>query len=67
MGIARRLLKSAARGLYTRLMDKVGGKVVAGFADTSSDAPDAYYEPKRNVYAEMVEQEQARKDGNPAE
>lgn len=60
-------MKTAARGLYTRLMDKVGGKVVAGFADTSSDAPDAYYEPKRDVYAQMVEEEQARRDGKPPE
>ncbi len=66
MGIAKQLLKSAARGVYTRVMDRVGGKVIAGFADTSSDAPDAYYEPKRDVYKEMVK-EQAQKEGKPSE
>ncbi|MED5372900.1 MAG: hypothetical protein VX899_17910 [Myxococcota bacterium] len=59
MGIATRLFKSAARGVYTRVMDKVGGRVVAGFADTSADAPDAYFTPKRDRYAEMVAEEQA--------
>ena len=62
MGIAKRLLKSAARGVYTRLMDRVGGRVIAGFADTSSDAPNAYYQPKRDAYAEMVAEEQNAKD-----
>lgn len=60
MGIARNLFKSAARGVYTRFMDKVGGKLVAGIADTSSDAPDAYFVPKRDVYAQMVADEQAK-------
>ena len=32
---------------------------VAGIADTSSDAPDAHYKPKRNLYAQMQEQEAA--------
>lgn len=61
MGIARNLLRNVAKGVYTRLMDKVGGKLVAGMADTSSDAPSAFYQPKRDVYTQMVEQErQAR-------
>jgi hypothetical protein len=42
-------------------MDRVGGKFVAGFADTSSDAPDAHYEPKRNLYAQMQAEEAAAK------
>lgn len=57
MGIARNLIKSALKGVYTRVMDRVGGKLVAGMADTSSDAPDAYYAPKRDVYAQMVADE----------
>jgi hypothetical protein len=57
MGIARRLLKSVARGAYTRFMDKVGSRFVAGIADTSADAPDAYYTPKRDAYAKMVAEE----------
>lgn len=61
MGIARNLLRNVVKGAYTRLMDRVGGKLVAGMADTSSDAPSAFYQPKRDVYSQMVEQErQAR-------
>lgn len=59
MGIARNLIKSALKGVYTRVMDRVGGKLVVGLADTSSDAPDAYYAPKRDVYAQMVAEEKA--------
>lgn len=63
MSLARKMLKSAVRGAYTRLMDRVGGKLVAGIADTSSDAPSAYYVPKRDVYAQMVEDEQRAAGG----
>lgn len=51
--IAGRMVKVAARRVWTRLLDRVGGKMVAGMADTSSDAPDASYPPKRNLYAQM--------------
>ncbi len=51
--IVGRMLKTAARRVWTQIMDRVGGKFVAGFADTSSDAPDARYQPKRNLYAQM--------------
>jgi hypothetical protein len=61
MGVARNLVKSALRGAYTRVMDKLGSKLVAGMADTSSDAPDAYYAPKRDAYAQMVAEEEAQK------
>ena len=57
--IAGRMLKTAARRTWTRFMDKVGSKFVAGIADTSSDAPDAHYQPKRNLYAQMQQQEAA--------
>lgn len=61
MGIARNMLRNVVKGAYTRLMDRVGGKLVAGMADTSSDAPSAFFQPKRDVYSQMVEQErQAR-------
>ena len=59
MGIARNLLKTAAKRVSTRLMDKVGSRVVAMTTDTSSDAPDAFYEPKRSLYEEMVANEKA--------
>jgi hypothetical protein len=59
--IAGRMVKTAARRAWTRFMDRVGGKLVSGIADTSSDAPDARYEPKRNLYAQM-QAEQERSD-----
>ncbi len=55
--IAERMVKMAARRTWTRFMDRVGGKFISGFADTSSDAPDAHYKPKRNLYAQMQAQE----------
>ena len=60
MGIGTRFFKNAVRGVYTRFMDKVGGRFVAGIADTSADAPDAYYTPKRDRYAQMVAEEDAK-------
>jgi|GEM_PF-1738356 len=57
MGITRRLIKSAVQTAYTKTMDRVGSKVVAGMTDTSSDAPNAYYTPKRSLYETMVEEE----------
>jgi hypothetical protein len=47
-------------------MDRVGSKLVSGIADTSSDAPDARYKPKRDLYskiaAEEAAEEAAKKD-----
>lgn len=60
MGITRRLLKAAVQSIYTKTMDRVGSKMVAGMTDTSSDAPNAYYTPKRNLYESMVAEEEAR-------
>jgi hypothetical protein len=51
-----------ARRALTRLMDRVGGKLVTGLADTSSDAPDARYKPKRDLYSKMVAEEAAQSD-----
>ena len=67
MSIARKLLRGTAKGLYTRLMDKVGSRVVAVATDTSSDAPDAFYAPKRNLYAQMVSEEQDGEEDEAAE
>ena len=58
--IARNLARTAARRVYHRLMDRVGGRLVAGMADTSADAPNAFYEPKRDMYKEIVEEERRR-------
>jgi len=64
MGVTRNLLKGAFKSVTTKLMDQVGGKLVANITDTSSDAPDAYYTPKRNKFAEMVAEEAAEDESN---
>ena len=59
--IAGRMAKGVAKKTITRLMDRVGGKLVSGMADTSSDAPDSRFKPKRDLYAKIVADE---KDGD---
>ena len=59
--IAGRMAKGVAKKAITRLMDRVGGKLVSGMADTSSDAPDSRFKPKRDLYAKIVADE---KDGD---
>ena len=51
---AGRMAKGVAKKAVTRLMDRVGGKLVSGIADTSSDAPDSRFKPKRDLYSTMV-------------
>ncbi len=51
-----------ARKAVTRLMDRVGGKLVSGLADTSSDAPDSRFKPKRDLYSKMAEEEPGGED-----
>jgi hypothetical protein len=53
MGFGRKLLKGAAKKAATTLMDRVGGRFVSTLGDTSSDAPSATFEPKRNLYEQM--------------
>jgi hypothetical protein len=53
MSVAGRLVRSVAKKVWTRFMDRVGSRFVSGLADTSSDAPSAGFQPKRNLYAEM--------------
>jgi len=48
------MAKGVAKKAVTRLMDRVGGKLVSGIADTSSDAPDSRFKPKRDLYSTMV-------------
>ncbi len=55
--IARNLARAMTRKVYDRVMDRVGGRLISGIADTSSDAPNAFYEPKRDLYRQMVEEE----------
>ena len=52
--LAGRMAKGMAKKAVTRFMDRVGGKVVSGMTDTSSDAPDARFKPKRDLYSKMV-------------
>ena len=49
MGIGRSVL----RGLKDRVLSRYGEKIVSNLGDTSSDAPNKFSEPKRNLYEEM--------------
>ncbi len=49
MGIARSVL----RGLKDKVMSRYGEKIVSSLGDTSSDAPNKFSEPKRNLYDEL--------------
>ena len=49
--------KKLGKRAVTQLMDKVGGRLVSTMADTSSDAPSAFREPKRDVYSTMNKDE----------
>lgn len=49
MGIGRDLI----RGLKNKVMSRYGEKIVSSLGDTSSDAPNKFSEPKRNLYEEM--------------
>ena len=60
-----RLVRGFGKKAWTRFMDRVGGRLVSGFADTSSDAPDARFEPKRDLYAQMKANERSEDGGNP--
>lgn len=53
MGIGRKLFKGMARKMGNTMLDKVGRRLVHTLGDTSSDAPDAVFEPKRNLYEQM--------------
>ncbi len=48
MNLFIRIGRTLIRRASTKFMDKVGSKVVSRMTDTSSDAPNASYEPKRN-------------------
>jgi len=45
------------RKSMTKIMDRFGSKLVSGMADTSSDAPNAFHKPKRDLYSSMINQE----------
>lgn len=58
--------KTLGQRVWTRLMDRVGSRVVEGIADTSSDAPNAFHKPKRDLYRQMEEEKAARKQAKQA-
>lgn len=55
MGLASKVLKGLGKRAADKVMDRVGGKLVSGMADTSADAPSAFHQPKRDVYRHMVD------------
>ena len=57
MKIIQRVLRTIIKRASTKFMDKVGSKIVSRMTDTSSDAPSAFYEPKRNAYEQMQREE----------
>jgi len=57
MKIISRIIKTLLQRTTTKFLDKVGSKIVSGMADTSSDAPSAFYKPKRNVYEQMQKEQ----------
>ena len=59
MSISSKIFKSITKKAWTRVMDRVGGKVVSGMADTSADAPSATFEPKRNLYEQLQREKEA--------
>ena len=65
-GVTMRILLIVVRKLGKRfavkVMDKLGGQVVSTMADTSSDAPNAFHKPKRDLYSKMHSEEQKSAD-----
>ena len=53
MSFATRSVKKLTQRVWTKLMDRVGGRLVSGMADTSADAPNSFHKPKRDIYRKM--------------
>ncbi|MFT5686351.1 MAG: hypothetical protein ACI8RZ_007307 [Myxococcota bacterium] len=53
MSLASRAMKKLTGRAWTRFMDRVGGRLVSGMADTSADAPSSFHKPKRDLYRKM--------------
>ena len=58
MGLARDLVRKATKNLWVKFMAGTGGKWIAKVVDTSADAPDSRFKPKRNLYEQMLAEEQ---------
>ncbi|MFN7147298.1 MAG: hypothetical protein ACK4YP_26255 [Myxococcota bacterium] len=54
MGVARSLLK----GIKDKLLKSYGEKLVSNLADTSSDAPNKFAAPKRDLYDKLKQEGQ---------
>jgi len=53
MSFAGNIVKRGIKKIKTKFMDKIGSRLVTKMADTSSDAPSAFHEPKRDLYSKM--------------
>ena len=58
MKLVKRIVRTFVRRASTKFMDRVGSKFVSRMTDTSSDAPSAFYEPKRDAYEQMKSEQQ---------
>jgi hypothetical protein len=56
MGFAQTVFKRATRRVWVRVMERAG-KLVGRWVDTSADAPDYHYAPKRDLYRKIQEKE----------
>lgn len=59
MGIASSVLK----GVKDKFFKKYGEKIVSNLADTSSDAPNKFAAPKRDLYDKLKEDGTLQSDG----
>lgn len=61
MGFAQNVFRRATRRLWVRVMERAG-KLVGRWVDTSADAPDSRFAPKRDVYRHMNAAAEAEHD-----
>lgn len=61
--MANGVVKSVGQRAWTKFMDRIGSRLVSGMADTSSDAPNAFHKPKRNLYQQMEEEKAQKRAG----
>ena len=57
MSIVSKIFKKVMKRTWTKAMDRLGGRLVSRMADTSSDAPNAFHKPKRDLYDQIRQQE----------
>ena len=54
MSLLLKITHKVLKKTVTRFLDRIGSKFVSRMADTSSDAPNAFHKPKRQVYKDYV-------------